>query len=176
MVLRPLRGVCIGKSRMNSNWWIAAASLAAGMSNSCWVRQVLLVEYKTPGVGGRLPWTAVLAHLTDGVAFSVFHADPSDKGLVHRERVMKPSFFHSPPPEFSSKSFLQEKQGYVMPSSAIPNLSSCMLLDGGSHWGVSERLLSSAYLCDKTVSPLFCLSTNSLQQIIVFPSLYFKLT
>lgn len=153
----------------------AAAHLAAGMSNSCSVLQVVVVGYKTLW---RLPWTAVPVHLTDGVAFSVFHADPSDKDLVHSKRVRKPSSFHPPPPELSSKGFYKKNRATScllhLSSSATPNLSFCMLLGGGSHWGHSKPLLSSVYFCEKTVSPLFCLSTNLVLSTNCFSSPVFQ--
>lgn len=141
MVLRPLRGICIGQSRMGRNWQSSSPSikqlacLMAAWSCRCcrWCTRLLKQ---------RLSWTAVPAHLTDGVAFSIFHTDPSDKGLVHSKRFRKPSSFHHPPPELSRKNFLQEKHSYGVSSSAILSLSSHVPLDRRSHWGLSKLLIS----------------------------------
>lgn len=124
----------------------AAAPLAAGMFCRC-------CRWSTRLLKQRFSWTAVPAHLTDGLSFSIFHTDPSDKDLVNSKRFREPSSFHPPPPELSSKNFLQEKHSYGVSNSAILSLSSRVPLEKWSHWGLSKALLSSAYLCDRTGAP-----------------------
>lgn len=116
----------------------AAAPLAAGMSYRC-------CRWSTRLLKQRVFWTAVPGHLTDGLSFSVFHTDSSDKGLVHSKKFREPSSFHPPPPELSSKNFLQEKHSYGVSYSAILSLSFHVPLEDWSHRGLSKPLLSSAY-------------------------------
>lgn len=153
-------GMRIGKGRMSRSWqrssWeaeklpLAAATSAtspAACSHRCWWWIT-----KPPGGGWRLTWTAVPAHLTDGVTFSVFFYGSTwlDFGAQWVQCRSLPSPIITI--QSSVTKFLQEKQRYIMSSSVISSLFSCMLLRGGSHWEGSEPLLFSVLLWQTRMS------------------------
>lgn len=106
------------------------------------------------------------------VLFSVFHTDPSDKGLMFSKRFRRPSSFHPPPPELSS--FLQEKHSYGVSYSAILSLSSLWMSEATEGTQYTTPLFSVPLWQNRSSLMVFFSSTNSLHKIIVFPNLHFN--